>query len=282
MQITLYDKPKDFLAKCGAELEQSEAEHNLMLSLCMLTEQKLKKKEKADFRGCTLYDDDGFVIATVQTPPHNLVISKARHPDIEKLAETLFQNKFSFPGVVGPSDVIAVFSNQWTLLSGQEFSEYMDHIVYALTKVTPPRPVEGNLRPAAPGETSLIAEWLVAFAEALPRTEKITKEEALKKAGDMIKAGCVFVWAVKNKPVAMASTRNAHTVVRIGGVYTPTEERGKGYASAIVAALSQKQLDEGKKMCCLYANARNPVSNSIYRKIGYEFAGRSSLYILKN
>lgn len=65
-------------------------------------------------------------------------------------------------------------------------------------------------------------------------------------------------------------------------VYTPVEERGHGYAKAVVAHLSEMQLKAGKKMCCLYADARNPVSNSIYRKIGYEFVGRSSLYILDN
>ena len=57
--------------------------------------------------------------------------------------------------------------------------------------------------------------------------------------------------------------------IAIGGVYTPPESRGHGYASACVAALSQRQLDAGRAFCALYTDLANPTSNSIYQKIGY-------------
>jgi hypothetical protein len=52
-------------------------------------------------------------------------------------------------------------------------------------------------------------------------------------------------------------------------VYTPPEFRGRGYASNLVAHLSQELLDEGRKFCFLFTDLANPVSNSIYQKIGY-------------
>jgi len=55
----------------------------------------------------------------------------------------------------------------------------------------------------------------------------------------------------------------------IGFVYTPPSERRKGYASAVVARLSQRILDEGKLFCTLYTDLSNPTSNSIYQKVGY-------------
>ena len=58
--------------------------------------------------------------------------------------------------------------------------------------------------------------------------------------------------------------------VRIGYVYTPPAERKKGYASAVVAALSQRLLDEGSPRCFLFTQAANPTSNKIYRALGYE------------
>ena len=85
---------------------------------------------------------------------------------------------------------------------------------------------------------------------------------------------------MKGKPVAQASFTGTDRVSRISRVYTPPENRGHGYASAVVANLTKLQLDQGKKMACLYADARNTAANSIYRKIGYEFAGRSALYVL--
>src|SRR5205823_10825158 len=58
--------------------------------------------------------------------------------------------------------------------------------------------------------------------------------------------------------------------IRIGPVYTPPELRRRGYASALVAALSQRMLDQGRRLCFLYTDLSNPTSNRIYRAIGYE------------
>jgi hypothetical protein len=281
MQVDFQNNPREFLDKCGPYLRKNEAEHNLILTLCYHAEQKLQRGEKVDIRFSTLSGEDGLVIAAAQTPPHNLVLSKASQADIEKLAETLAGKGFSFPGIVGPSDVATIFSNKWTHLTGQKPVEYMDQLIYTLKKVSLPQPVSGELRFARPEEAGRVAEWVAAFAkEALPKAEQKGSAEELQKAKEMIKAGRVALWVVDGEPVAQAGISGTDSVARISMVYTPPEQRGHGYASAIVAHLSQLQLDQGKKMCCLYADARNPVSNSIYRKIGYEFVGRSSLYVL--
>jgi hypothetical protein len=56
---------------------------------------------------------------------------------------------------------------------------------------------------------------------------------------------------------------------RVGYVYTPPESRGRGYASACVAALSQGLLDGGVEFCVLYTDLSNPTSNAIYTRLGY-------------
>lgn len=282
MTVAFQDNPREFLAKCGDFLSGHEAEHNLILTLCYHAEQKIKRGEKSDIRFSLLSNDNDLVMVAAQTPPNNLVLSRATQLDIELLAEKLAEQGASFPGVVGPSDVASAFANRWTQLTGRKSVEYMDQLIYMLKKVTMPHDVAGKLRPARPDEAPLIAEWVAAFSrEALPKAEQKHGVEELKKAEETIKAGRVFVWDVNGKPVAQAGLSGTDTVARISMVYTPAEERGKGYASAAVAQLSQMQLDAGKKMCCLYADARNPVSNSMYRKIGYEFVGRSSLYVLE-
>jgi predicted GNAT family acetyltransferase len=58
--------------------------------------------------------------------------------------------------------------------------------------------------------------------------------------------------------------------VRIGPVYTPPEARNRGYASALVAAISQAQLDAGRRFCFLFTDLANPTANHIYQAIGYE------------
>ena len=57
--------------------------------------------------------------------------------------------------------------------------------------------------------------------------------------------------------------------IRVGPVYTPPELRGRGYASALTAGLTERLLAEGRLFCFLFTNLANPTSNSIYQQVGY-------------
>jgi len=71
-------------------------------------------------------------------------------------------------------------------------------------------------------------------------------------------------------PVSQAiHTRNTRKGAVINGVHTPPHYRCKGYAASVVAELSQFLLKRGNKFTCLFADAENPVSCRIYKKIGY-------------
>jgi predicted GNAT family acetyltransferase len=66
-------------------------------------------------------------------------------------------------------------------------------------------------------------------------------------------------------------------VERLGPVYTPPERRGRGYASAVVAAMSRAVLGAGNR-CILYADLDNPTSNAIYRALGYSAVAEALRY----
>jgi uncharacterized protein len=79
------------------------------------------------------------------------------------------------------------------------------------------------------------------------------------------------LWYDDGKPVSFAGYGNpTPNGCRVGPVYTPPEHRGKGYASACTAALSQELLDRGCKFVFLFTDLQNPTSNHIYQVIGYE------------
>ena len=284
IQVAFQSNPRDFLDRCGKVLEKDPIEHNLILTLCQNAEKKRAAGEDGDIRCAILSDSGEFIVAAVQTPPHNLALSKMKSPDIGQLAETLVKHKFEFPGIVGPSDVTAAFAEQWTALTGRQFTEYMDQIIYMLKGRELLMPaVEGVLRFVVPNDVKLVTEWISAFSKSsLLKAEQISAKDAKLQAEELVKTGRMAFWTVNGKPVAQASVSGTDRVARINRVYTDPEHRGHGYASALVAHLTKLQLDQGKKMSCLYADARNTKANSIYRKIGYEFAGRSSLYVLDN
>ena len=81
-------------------------------------------------------------------------------------------------------------------------------------------------------------------------------------------AGRMWVWD-DGGPVSVAvATPSAENVVRIKAVFTPPENRGRGYATANVAALTSDVLAVGNR-CTLFTELANPTANSIYQRIGY-------------
>lgn len=56
-------------------------------------------------------------------------------------------------------------------------------------------------------------------------------------------------------------------------MFTLETARGKGYASACVAALSQRLRDRGWRYCLIFADRANPITSTIYPRVGYREVG---------
>lgn len=67
-------------------------------------------------------------------------------------------------------------------------------------------------------------------------------------------------------------------VCRIGIVYTPPERRRRGYAAALVGAVSAWVGEYEGAECMLYTQLANATSNGIYRRLGYEAAAEVLRY----
>jgi hypothetical protein len=68
----------------------------------------------------------------------------------------------------------------------------------------------------------------------------------------------------------VGAVRDTPNTTGVAAVYTPPPFRNRGYANIAVATLSQKLLDAGRSSCFLYTDLANPVSNAVYRRVGYE------------
>ena len=82
--------------------------------------------------------------------------------------------------------------------------------------------------------------------------------------------GGITLWEAGGVPVSIAGrTRAVAGMVRVAPVYTPPELRGRGYAGAATAAVSQAALDAGVREVVLYTDLANPTSNALYQRLGY-------------
>ncbi len=131
----------------------------------------------------------------------------------------------------------------------------------------PPCRTKAGCALAAEPDASLIAGWwhgssLAAFGRA-------DAAESERVARRCIADGDVFVWDV-GRPVSMAvKTGPTRTGITVGRVYTPPEERGRGYATACVAELSRMLLTEGRDHCILFVEASNAAAQRLYLRVGY-------------
>ena len=126
---------------------------------------------------------------------------------------------------------------------------------------------DGAPRVATGTDAPLLAGWYAAFAREV---HDMAAEDHAATVRDELGYGGILIWQAGGRPVSMGGiTRQVAGMVRIGPVYTPPELRGRGYASAVTAELSLRAREAGAAEVLLYTDLANPVSNSIYQRIGF-------------
>ncbi|MDQ3641428.1 MAG: GNAT family N-acetyltransferase [Actinomycetota bacterium] len=130
----------------------------------------------------------------------------------------------------------------------------------------------GHLRQATLDDRKLVMEWMHGFDA---ETGEHSHLEAI--AGRRIAAGHFWLWDDDGPRSMVAHSEPTEGVVRIQAVYTPSEHRNRGYSGACVSALSARLLGRGLR-CMLYTDLGNPVSNSLYRRLGYRAVAEGLRY----
>jgi predicted GNAT family acetyltransferase len=138
---------------------------------------------------------------------------------------------------------------------------------FQLNRVIAPRRIAGIARLADEHDRDRLCRWTVAFARAVG--DHVADAEGERMADRLLRDRRAWFWET-TEPVALAChagpTPNG---IRINFVYTPESNRARGYASNLVAHISQHHLNAGKQFCFLHTDLANPTSNKIYQQIGY-------------
>jgi len=218
-------------------------------------------------------EDSGGPIAAVaiKSPGWPVMMSDAPDQAVDALVDHLLDGRVKLEGVQSRAHPARRFAARYSAATGVSDRRRAGHGVHKLTRViAPPAATNGRLRPVREDEAMLFADWTTAFCHDCGMTPHAPADE-LSRARERIAREESFFWEVDSRPVSTA-TVHARTPngIRVSLVYTPADLRGRGYASACVAALSQRMLDAGRKFCFLYTDLANPTSNKIYRAIGYE------------
>lgn len=282
LRVQEYTTAAAFLQRAETELTRHELENNLILGV------PLRVREEANDAPENLYltvmENEALVGAAAMTPPHNLILHVESDATgnaqtiLNAIAHAVLPRKQDIPGMIGRIPWVDWFARIWEEQTGRRAHLAVHERLFELREVIAPPRTEGRFRMANAEDTSLAVDWFIAFAEeAMPADDVAAKEQRARSAERMehaVQQGRIYFWEASNedgwRPICLVGkSRALSRGCTIGPVYTPPAERGKGYASSATAALSTLLLEEGWEYTTLFTDLSNPVSNSIYQKIGY-------------
>jgi predicted GNAT family acetyltransferase len=267
MNVVRVDDPAAFLEAARSLLLADEAWHNLMLGIAATA--RHNRALYPEYLAWIVFDHDEPVAAATRTAPHNLALAAPQsEAALRALVDAIDDD---LPGVVGAQPEVDEFAVAWSARRGVTPELTFAQGIYALERVLPVPAAAGRMRRQEPRDTELLVDWLLQFeAEALhslgdgdDRARRIVEDRLnADRAGLML-------WE-DGEAVSMAGfSGETPNGIRIGPVYTPPELRGRGYATTLVAELSEQLLAAGRRFCFLYTDLANPTSNAIYERIGY-------------
>ena len=273
MEILRSSSVAAFLDLAGNFLAEREAEHNLIFGILSNYEADPSQYLDAPYLATVLHGDK-VVGAAIRTPPWRIVLSEMHHPGaVHRLVEDLAG--VALPGVVGPADAAGHFVEAWAEAGHPGQPRLARHErSFRLRRVTPPRPTTGAMVRAQPEHRALLAKWTRDFHdEALTNSPK-QDYDAMADRWIRGLGRTAYVWVDDGRTVSMTGAGGlTPNGIRVGPVYTPPGERNRGYASNLVADVSQLLLDSGRSFVFLFTDLANPTSNKIYQAIGYEPVG---------
>jgi GNAT superfamily N-acetyltransferase len=265
MDVRTYDDPANFEAAVGGLYSADPVRHTLAISVIV----RFLHDPGIEPTMLTVHRDGELYGATFRTPPWPLIASGLPVDAGPAVAEVLTDLDPAVPGVNGPRELAEGFARAWAEHTGDRVHEAMAGRLYELGDLSEPT-VPGSGRAATLDDLEVVVRWRLAFQQ-----EAMGHVRTLERAEEMVRQGLArgdlhLLWEHDGEAVSYAHVGvPTDGMSRVGPVYTPPEQRGRGYGSAVTAAASQWARDAGAKHVLLFTDLANPTSNSIYQKLGY-------------
>jgi hypothetical protein len=231
IRVTFCDDPAAVLSIAGEFLASQPVRHNIILSLLHT---RLAYRDPGRYWVAT---QGGRVVGVVFQSPLTIAATLTpMEPDVASaMVDAIADAGVVLPGVNGEAATAASFAGQWTERHKSAAIPAQGMRLYEAAEVEEITRIEGALRRAVADDRGLMVRWVQAFQEEID--ENISDPEVL--VDRWLPTQQLWLWengramsmAVGRKPVA--------GVIRISGVYTPPENRRRGYAAACVHGLSK-------------------------------------------
>jgi predicted GNAT family acetyltransferase len=267
-RIVLTREVERFLEAAGTFV-RAQPQRNV---LATVPEQIRQGRYGANALFAWLLDDAGEVCAAaLRTPPWPLLVAEIDAARAQLLVDAWLPEDPGIPGVSGEPASARATAAAWCARTGVRSWLRASEAMHVLSEVQPPPlPATGALRVAGTDELTLLIDWEQEFVLEAGTGVLDAAEQTVRAR---LAASSQFVWDDGGPVSTLAHSPLIAGAVRIGPVYTPPAQRGRGYASSAVAALAQRLLDAGAQRCVLFTDLANPTSNKIYASVGFRRFG---------
>lgn len=274
------DDAQEFLDRAGDHLAQDAVTGTVVAT----TAQRLVDHGTSGFPYhwfAVVTDEDdaiaGIAMRTMPMAPYSPYVLAMPDAAAHAIAEALIGRGESIDGINGArpaADLIAAAM----ATAGRAAQVSMHMRLFELGSLVAPRPVEGHLRAVEPDEAGLALDWIHQFFRDAdeqggrePGSAHDPAEFTLRDVERKIEEGVLWFWVdAGGRPVHLTGANPpAFGVARVGPVFTPKDQRGKGWAGNAVAEISQLLAGQGNRVI-LFTDQANPTSNALYMALGYE------------
>lgn len=271
--------PSELLDRCASLLVADAVSTNVVATVATA------EAARGEARSAYLWlerDGEPTAVAVV-TPGLPVALSRCDDGEAAAFADALHDEGTDVVGAAGPDGSARAFVRRWSARTGKVVALEMRQGVYVCEEVVPPAGVPGASRLATSTDSALVARWLRDFA-----VEAGLEPAPPHLVTTMLAERRVYLWTVPaarpagtevadetvaDTPVALLAVRTSRAgMARVGPVWTPPDQRRRGYASALTADVTAQVLARGHRSM-LFTDLDNPTSNGIYQAIGYRRDG---------
>jgi len=269
-EVEQLDDPAVVLELARDHLVARPVEHNLVLTLLWA---RVVSPEPGLY---WMVRDAGSVVGVGFQSPVGYVVTATPMPAeaAAALSAAIVDAGGAVAGVQAEAATSAVLAGTWTELTGSAAVPRMGMRIYALDQLVMPIDVPGDARVATAADAELVLQWIEGFHRDTGDPSVVDDQSHRAR----IAGGAYRLWCVDGAAVSMcACSPVVEGVSRVNAVYTPPDVRGRGYAAAVVAAISAEIQGDGAT-AMLFTDLGNPTSNKIYRRLGYRAVAENLRY----
>lgn len=280
--VTRHNDATALLAAAEPFLLQRESHNSLILGVAR-SQQRETPAEFTPRRRRSLYltvsGPAGPALVALSSAGRRLLLAGDGAADgaaLEALVAALHAAPGVIPTLFAAENLARRFAGRWTRATGQAASLIERQQLLQLTAVTiPPDCPPGRLRPATVRESDVLGDWLMDFQGITGHHDAGDRHAAGVLIDGLLARKDLYVWDAGDnatpRPVCMAARGRATARgVAVSLVYTPPEERGRGYATACIAHLSRLLLESDWQFCTLFTDVTKELARTLYGRIGYQ------------